>query len=1262
MISTLVVLLATCNLLISRVYSLKLTPVQRTKHRLDIHEECEKFLSAVQNAHKKVLEDEMNVIDQRVTLDSDELKKLRLLVNRWNSIDDKLRDINALSASQNKNPIYEDIHYYLATSKVIIGKLLVKSDILDPLLHELKDSCKSVWKYTSTYRSLETYSWLDCYSVLHDMAKSAPSGDEMVEIASHLQMSIPWLSDVLLLEGTDCSHQQCDAAKYLDEFYNLASGDKITLGSKLRYAWMQMNQLRLQLHSIVEGFLFASLEGSARLQRSLYADAQKAIEDMNIALYQDADKDLTTLQVSSSIDRKSLRNVLVDQINDEYNRYLSVMSGILEDGSRYLDDISSGHHVDLTHRPTIGFKSKLEVIEFFYKIIVSIQDKELESHRQYGAEAPLKDQPDTLPQRQKSTFKKTSARRREVPPASKKQRSNKAGEQETPKEAVGAGTFSRRDEAYLDYLSAVTSCMQYLLMLGALYAVTAMCGGHYLRTLKVKAPSSKTGNKRHVAPSGIPTINCTATVGTDYPSSRFDRDPSPCLRNITGTQLTMSILAMQSIVEIQRANVMLFNHEVAVRGTEQFRLLAKLLGQYLLSGCNYCSKLLGCSSSPSVGDAAKVAEEFLFSVVKPTGLSSTPWMDNFSDAVADQPDTRPAVSKKAQQSKMKSRGKSQLKSSKSAAKMMESSISDEIKACTAVEEDRSAFTAAASDSPGGNLVDVSIVEMVDSSGAAVEIDRSENKAGDDYGCTSDESLVVSSSIHRDDPHLVDDDGGWISIRSSANSQRQQRPHRPAVTYFRLNTRRPVRQTDRSDPLYGRVSHRSGDCPRINHPSVELSNRNASPKTLMGKTGDLYGPISVRVAVDASLHCSVDTGDTSHVKDCTRMRSSRTTNSPHTKYNPHKSLKYNSPSKKVLNSFSRPADIVSYRQSSLPITQSISEKDTAEAPVVGACTADSQDSNSSDTAGPLEDADPTEHSSLSDNASETTSHEDSSTLPIQQQLASSTGSPDSVFTFPRLPVQCDHTQPSMPFYGVPVQQGYPQQLSYPQGFPMMPFPPPVSYALHPPTVPHVPVDDLSTNEPTSLVGYSDSISQPSSAMSIQLPLTDSSTTYAYPSPHFPAAHYYSPTMFPPSSYYPSNFVFASRTPSPKQPQQIRTIVGPRDENEIIGAVRMQIEYYFSPQNLMHDVYLRRMMDHDGFVELQTIAQFPRMLKLGATANQILTAVQQSSLLDIRGSDRVNRTKNNLFEIQTASTSDILSTKVRAIEHPTFWVLQNASPVV
>ena len=102
MFNTIVVLLATANLLVCRISSLKLTPVQRTKHRLDISEECDKFLSAVQSAYKKVLDDEMHAIDRRVTLDSDELKKLRLLVNRWNTIDDKLRDINALSVPQNK--------------------------------------------------------------------------------------------------------------------------------------------------------------------------------------------------------------------------------------------------------------------------------------------------------------------------------------------------------------------------------------------------------------------------------------------------------------------------------------------------------------------------------------------------------------------------------------------------------------------------------------------------------------------------------------------------------------------------------------------------------------------------------------------------------------------------------------------------------------------------------------------------------------------------------------------------------------------------------------------------------------------------------------------------------------------------------------------------------------------------------------------------------------------------------------------------------
>jgi hypothetical protein len=60
---------------------------------------------------------------------------------------------------------------------------------------------------------------------------------------------------------------------------------------------------------------------------------------------------------------------------------------------------------------------------------------------------------------------------------------------------------------------------------------------------------------------------------------------------------------------------------------------------------------------------------------------------------------------------------------------------------------------------------------------------------------------------------------------------------------------------------------------------------------------------------------------------------------------------------------------------------------------------------------------------------------------------------------------------------------------------------------------------------------------------------------------------------------------------------------------------------------------------------------------------MTAVQQSSQLDIIGSDsvlRATKNKNNFYEIQTLSVADIMSTKVRAIENPTYWVLQSNEP--
>lgn len=41
------------------------------------------------------------------------------------------------------------------------------------------------------------------------------------------------------------------------------------------------------------------------------------------------------------------------------------------------------------------------------------------------------------------------------------------------------------------------------------------------------------------------------------------------------------------------------------------------------------------------------------------------------------------------------------------------------------------------------------------------------------------------------------------------------------------------------------------------------------------------------------------------------------------------------------------------------------------------------------------------------------------------------------------------------------------------------------------------------------------------------------------------------------------------------------------------VRRQVEYYFSPENLVKDSYLRQRMDHEGYVSVEVIAAFPRL---------------------------------------------------------------------
>jgi la-related protein 1 len=70
-----------------------------------------------------------------------------------------------------------------------------------------------------------------------------------------------------------------------------------------------------------------------------------------------------------------------------------------------------------------------------------------------------------------------------------------------------------------------------------------------------------------------------------------------------------------------------------------------------------------------------------------------------------------------------------------------------------------------------------------------------------------------------------------------------------------------------------------------------------------------------------------------------------------------------------------------------------------------------------------------------------------------------------------------------------------------------------------------------------------------------------------------------------------------------------------------------DYYFSVDNLLKDMYLRRKMDSQGFVTLEFIAGFNRIKQLSTDIELIKLVCQQSSVVQYRtgedGQDRLRR---------------------------------------
>ena len=64
-----------------------------------------------------------------------------------------------------------------------------------------------------------------------------------------------------------------------------------------------------------------------------------------------------------------------------------------------------------------------------------------------------------------------------------------------------------------------------------------------------------------------------------------------------------------------------------------------------------------------------------------------------------------------------------------------------------------------------------------------------------------------------------------------------------------------------------------------------------------------------------------------------------------------------------------------------------------------------------------------------------------------------------------------------------------------------------------------------------------------------------------------------------------------------------------------------EYYFSEENLRKDFFLRRKMDADGYLPVSLIASFNRVQALTQDLLQIVQAVKESDIVEVKGDTKV-----------------------------------------
>jgi len=132
---------------------------------------------------------------------------------------------------------------------------------------------------------------------------------------------------------------------------------------------------------------------------------------------------------------------------------------------------------------------------------------------------------------------------------------------------------------------------------------------------------------------------------------------------------------------------------------------------------------------------------------------------------------------------------------------------------------------------------------------------------------------------------------------------------------------------------------------------------------------------------------------------------------------------------------------------------------------------------------------------------------------------------------------------------------------------------------------------------------------------------------------------------------------------------KTPTVPLEGKALKDAVRAQMEYYFSPQNLANDSFLVSKMNDERYVPVELIASFERIKSLTTDLPLIVESLEDSDQVEVSADGKMIRLKETpkrttliIRDLPTETTEQVTSGSSRVLSVVVLFHSHTTSPFI